>query len=256
VRKLVLALAGLIVAAVPPPAAAQAVEECTLGQHVVDDRGTAGVIVGAHGDQCLIKYDGGHAQGWAPWKALRAGVAAKLGTPLTGTPSPGRPSPGTPRSGASPGGATPPPPVANPLSTPWPPKNGADSVAVMRPPVSNRLVYHADPRGHVLLTAAANGAPVRFMVDTGATLVVLNPDDARAAGIRRGDLVFNHTVQTANGPVHAAPVLLREIRIGELSIEKVQAAVIDSQGQSVLGMSFLGRLKGFEVRGQVLTIDW
>ena len=148
------------------------------------------------------------------------------------------------------------PRVAPPGSAGPPPDNGAAAVAILRPPVSNRLVYHADPRGHVLLTAAANGAPVRFMVDTGATLVVLNPDDARAAGIRRSDLVFNQIVQTANGPVHAAPVLLREIRIGELSIEKVQAAVIDSQGQSVLGMSFLGRLKGFEMRGRVLTIDW
>jgi aspartyl protease family protein len=245
------ALAGVIAAAVPPPAAAQAVEGCTAGQHVVDDRGAGGVIVAAHGDLCLIKYDGGRAQGWAAWKALRAGTAAKPGTPPAGRPLPGRPSPGTP-----PAGATRLPPVANPLSTPLPAKNGADSVAVMRPPVSSRLIYQADPRGHVLLTAAANGAPVRFMVDTGATLVVLNPDDARAAGIRRGDLVFNHTVQTANGPVHAAPVLLREIRIGELSLEKVQAAVIDRQGQSVLGMSFLGRLTGFEMRGQVLTIDW
>lgn len=248
-RKLVLALAGVIVAAVLSRAAAQAVEGCTIGQHVVDDRGAGGVIVAAHGDQCLIKYDGGHAQGWAPSKALRAGAAAKPGRPPAGTSSSGTPSPGTPPAAAT-------PPVANPLSVPWPSKNAADAVAVTRPPVSNRLVYHSDPRGHVLLTAAANGAPVRFMVDTGATLVVLNPDDARAAGIRRSDLVFNHTVQTANGPVHAAPVLLREIRIGELSIEKVQAAVIDSQGQSLLGMSFLGRLKGFEMRGRVLTIDW
>jgi aspartyl protease family protein len=251
VRTRVLALAGLILAAVPLPAAAQAVEGCTVGQHVVDDRGAGGMIVAAHGDQCLIKYDGGHAQGWALSQSLRAGAVAKPGSPPAGRPLPGRPSSGTP-----PGGALRLPPVANPLSTPLPAKNGGDAVAVTRPPVSNRLVYHSDPRGHVLLTAAANGAPVRFMVDTGATLVVLNPDDARAAGIRRSDLVFNYTVQTGNGPVHAAPVLLREIRIGELSIQKVQAAVIDSQGQSVLGMSFLGRLKGFEMRGQVLTIDW
>ena len=85
---------------------------------------------------------------------------------------------------------------------------------------------------------------------------VLTPDDARAAGIKRGELVFNRVVQTANGPVRAAFVLLREIGIEQLSIAKVQAAVIDSLGQSVLGMSFLGRLKGFEMRDRVLTIDW
>ena len=87
-------------------------------------------------------------------------------------------------------------------------------------------------------------------------LVFLTPNDARVAGIKKDELQFDQLVQTANGPVRAASVLLREIRIGDLSIEKVQAAVIDSQGQSVLGMSFLSRLKGFEMRGRVLTIDW
>lgn len=228
-----LALSGLTVAATPSPAAAQAVWECTIGQRVIDPRGTVGVIVSARGEECLIKYDGGQIQGWAPWQALRGAAPAKSAVP----------PPAAPR-------------IAPPGSAGPPPDNGAAAVAILRPPVSNRLVYHADARGHVLLTAAANGAPVRFMVDTGASLVTLTPNDARAIGIRRSDLVFNQIVQTANGPVHAAPVLLREIRIGELSIEKVQAAVIDNQGQSVLGMSFLGRLKGFEMRGRALTIDW
>ena len=97
---------------------------------------------------------------------------------------------------------------------------------------------------------------MRFLVDTGASLVILTPNDARAIGIRHSELVFDQIMQTGNGPVHAAPVLLREIRIGDVAIEKVQGAVIDSLGQSVLGMSFLGRLKGFEMRDRVLTIDW
>ena len=97
---------------------------------------------------------------------------------------------------------------------------------------------------------------MRFLVDTGASLVILTPNDARAIGIRHSELVFDQIMQTGNGPVHAAPVLLREIRIGDVAIEKVQGAVIDSLGQSVLGMSFLGPLKGFEMRDRVLTIDW
>ena len=233
-KKLVLALGGLTVAATPSLATAQAVWECTIGQRVVNARGTPGVIVAARGEECLIKYNDGQTQVWAPWQALRAAAPAKSGAPPPGAPSPGAP----------PGSAGPPPNV------------GPAAVAILKPVVSNRLVYHADSRGHVLLTATTNGAPVRFLVDTGASLVVLTPNDARAIGIRHSELVFNRIVQTGNGPVHAAPVLLREIRIGELSIEKVQAAVIDSQGQSVLGMSFLGRLKGFEMRDRVLTIDW
>jgi aspartyl protease family protein len=235
VKNLLLALGGLAVGAVTPLAVAHAVPECTIGHHVTDDRGTEGVIVSARGDQCLIKYDDGHTRGWAPIQTLRDTAPAKTGAP---------PRAMSPEPGAD-------PPSPGPL-----PKNAADAVVVLRPAVTNRLVYHADPRGHVLLTAAANGAEVRFMVDTGASLVILTPDDARAAGIRRSELVFDHAVQTGNGPVRAALVLLREIDIGEFSMAKVQAAVIDSMGQSVLGMSFLGRLKGFAMREGVLTIDW
>lgn len=234
-KNLLLALGGLAVAAVPPPAVAQAVRECTIGHHVTDDRGTAGVIVSARGDQCLIRYDDGQTHGWAPVQALRAAALAKS---------------------AAPPGATPPELGADALSANPLPKNRADAVAIFRPAVSNRLIYHADPRGHVLLTAAANGTALRFMVDTGASLVILTADDAQAAGIRRSELVFDRIVQTGNGPVRAALVLLHEIDIGEFSMAKVQAAVIDSMGQSVLGMSFLGRLKGFAMRQGVLTIDW
>jgi clan AA aspartic protease (TIGR02281 family) len=235
VKNLVLALAGLAVAAVPLPAAAQAVQECTVGQQVTDDHGKEGVIAAAHGDQCLIKYNDGKTQGWVAPQTLHATAPGK-----SDAPPPGKP----PALGA------------NPLSVNPPPKNGADAVAILRPTVNNRLVYHADQRGHVVLTAEANGAPVRFMVDTGASLVVLTPDDARAAGITRSELVFDHLVQTGNGTVRAALVRLREIGIGGLSMQKVQAAVIESIGQSVLGMSFLGRLKGFEMREGVLTVEW
>ena len=50
--------------------------------------------------------------------------------------------------------------------------------------------------------------------------------------------------------------MLREVRIGPLSIENVPAAVIENPDQSLLGMSFLKRLKSFEVREGSLTISW
>jgi aspartyl protease family protein len=58
------------------------------------------------------------------------------------------------------------------------------------------------------------------------------------------------------GRVHFAPVTLREIRIEHLSIENVPAAVIENLDQSLLGMSFLKRLKSFEMRASALTIRW
>ena len=95
-----------------------------------------------------------------------------------------------------------------------------------------------------------------MLVDTGASLVTLTPADARAAGINPAGLVFSGHVQTANGTSRMAPVTLREIRIGQLSIYDVRAAVLENLNVSLLGMSFLGRLQGYEMRDGKLTVSW
>jgi aspartyl protease family protein len=127
---------------------------------------------------------------------------------------------------------------------------------VLRPSSNRTLVYHADRRGHFSVTATINGAPTRLVIDTGASLVALTLDDARAAGIGSSELVFNQVTQTANGRVRFAPVMLRDIRIGQLSVDNVPAAVIENLDQSLLGMSFLKRLKSFEMREGALTMSW
>ena len=123
------------------------------------------------------------------------------------------------------------------------------------PPVST-LSYHADQRGQFWVDAVVNGAPVRFMVDTGASAVVLTLSDAAAAGYGRGNLTFNISVSTANGRARAAPIKLREVRIGQLALGDVQAMVAENLNTSLLGMTFLKRLDGFEIRDGVLTINW
>ena len=123
-------------------------------------------------------------------------------------------------------------------------------------PAVNTLIYPANEQGHVILDAAVNGAAVRLLVDTGASLVTLTPEDARAAGITRSGLVFNRRITTANGSARMAPVTLREVRIGQLSIYDVPAAVLEHLNISLLGMSFLGRLQSYEMRDGKLTIIW
>src|SRR6266852_3374324 len=81
-------------------------------------------------------------------------------------------------------------------------------------PAANTATFRPDRAGHFLLAAAVNGSAVRFLVDTGASYVTLTPEDARAAGIRTGDLRFSGRAATANGEVRVAPVVLREIRLG------------------------------------------
>lgn len=121
---------------------------------------------------------------------------------------------------------------------------------------TNTLAYRADQRGHVTLEAAVNGASTRFLVDTGASFVALTPGDAAAAGIGRSSLSFSAAVSTANGVARAAPVKLREVRIGQLALSDVQAMVIENLNVSLLGQSFLKRLDGYEMRDGVLTITW
>src|SRR4029077_8531210 len=101
---------------------------------------------------------------------------------------------------------------------------------------TNTLVYAANERGHVILDAAVNGATVRMLVDTGASLVTLTHQDARAAGIAPSELVYSRHVTTANGIARMAPVILREIRIGQISIYDVPAAVLEHVNISLLGL--------------------
>ena len=120
----------------------------------------------------------------------------------------------------------------------------------------NSEVYRPDRRGHVVLDAVVNGSPVRFLVDTGATVVALTPGDAAAVGFSRGDLVFNVRTSTANGVGRAAAVKLRELRIGQFSAYDVPAVVMENLGTSLLGQSFLSRLDSYEMRDGVLTLYW
>jgi aspartyl protease family protein len=123
-------------------------------------------------------------------------------------------------------------------------------------PAFNTLVYPANRTGHVIVDAVVNGMPMRMLVDTGASFVTLTPADARAAGITSGELVFNRRASTANGPVRMAMVTLREVRLGQLSLDDVPAAVLENLNVSLLGMSFLSRLQSYEMRGGKLTITW
>ena len=121
---------------------------------------------------------------------------------------------------------------------------------------ANTLVYPANEQGHVIVEAVVNGASMRLLLDTGASLVTLTAQDARAAGLHRGELVFNQRVSTANGFVRMAQATLREVRISQLSIYDVPAAVLENLNISLLGMSFLSRLQSYEMRNGKLTISW
>lgn len=112
------------------------------------------------------------------------------------------------------------------------------------------------PDGHFMARVEINGSPVTMLVDTGASTVVLKPADAERAGIEVKKLSFSVPVQTANGTTFAAPVRLRSITIGGIEIRDVETLVSKPGNlkESLLGMTFLKRLRSYEFAGEFLTL--
>ena len=109
--------------------------------------------------------------------------------------------------------------------------------------------------GHFNLTADVDGQSVRFLVDTGATRVALSPRDARAIGFDLDRLAYGIRAWTANGSTFVAPVSLGTIAAGPITVRNVEATVSrEGLGQSLLGLSFLNRLSGYEVRGDTMIL--
>lgn len=109
--------------------------------------------------------------------------------------------------------------------------------------------------GHFRLTATVDGTPIRFLVDTGASLVALSPDDARAIGFDTARLQYGLRIQTANGTAWSAGVTLTEITAGPIRARNVRAAVSQrGLSESLLGLAFLNRLSGYEVRGDTMIL--
>ncbi|HME86723.1 MAG TPA: TIGR02281 family clan AA aspartic protease [Roseiarcus sp.] len=103
--------------------------------------------------------------------------------------------------------------------------------------------------GEFAVTGKVNGQRVTFLFDTGASIVVLTAADAQRAGIDTTDLSFDVPVTTANGAAMAAEVRLDEIAVGPIVMHNVRALVArpGALEESLLGMSFLERLKSYTV---------
>lgn len=105
------------------------------------------------------------------------------------------------------------------------------------------IVLTAGPGGHFSSAGTINGKQVRFLVDTGATMVSIGKDDAERLGLdlsnaRRG------ATQTANGPVQVALITLSSVRVGDVELSNVGAVVLpQSLPVVLLGNSFLSRLQ-------------
>lgn len=110
--------------------------------------------------------------------------------------------------------------------------------------------------GHFEADALVNGAPVHFLIDTGATTIALSHKDAMAAGFSEKDLRYTNPISTANGMSMAASVRLDRLEIGPLGRAGLRAMVSKpgSLDQSLLGMNFLSTLSSFEMRRDEIVL--
>ncbi|MEZ5998283.1 MAG: TIGR02281 family clan AA aspartic protease [Hyphomonas sp.] len=116
-------------------------------------------------------------------------------------------------------------------------------------------IINREADGHYWTRADVQGTDVRFMVDTGASIVALTLNDAQRIGLKPGELVFDNEIRTAGGTTMGAYVVLDKVRIGRVEIEEVRAMVLkEGLEQSLLGMSFLGELYSYEFKGDTLII--
>jgi aspartyl protease family protein len=130
------------------------------------------------------------------------------------------------------------------------------TAAASRAPSSGPGVrIRATASGHFETRAEVNGRSIDVMVDTGATVVALTWDDARAVGVYVTQADFKQQVNTANGVARVAPVTLDWVAIEGITVRNVRAVVAEPGNLSVtlLGMSFLSKLGRAEMsRGELI----
>lgn len=121
-------------------------------------------------------------------------------------------------------------------------------------PARESVLLYADPAGHFTADGKVNGKPIRFMVDTGATVTAIPSGDARRLGIdtSNGKQVL---MRTANGTTAARQVKLDVVSVGGVTLYEVDAVVMEGDGLAMplLGMSFLNRMD-MKREGSVLTL--
>jgi len=118
---------------------------------------------------------------------------------------------------------------------------------------SGKIIMTADGQGHFYTTGTINGTSVRFVVDTGATMISLGATDARRIGLdfNRGQKLIS---QTANGQTVVSKLQLDTVRLGDITLHGVDAVIHQNEMPiALLGMSFLNRME-MQRDGSTMTL--
>ncbi len=143
-------------------------------------------------------------------------------------------------------------------STPAASIERADSKQPESNPASNSfsdaIELKREFNGHFYADVEINGAPVRVLVDTGASGIALSRSDAQRAGLAVSAGMFNVVGKGADGDVHGEYVTLDRVSLGATTAEQVPAVVLDAGEQSLLGQSFLSKFESVEISGDTMVL--
>ena len=133
-----------------------------------------------------------------------------------------------------------------------------DTAAAQSSAAASRSVVIAPSRGgHFRVEGRVDGRRIDFMVDTGASVIALKPEDAATLGIHPVPSDYVAMVKTANGAIRVAPVELNTVEIEDLEVHNVAAIVLPAgvAPENLLGLSFLRRLRRFEYADGKLVLE-
>lgn len=122
---------------------------------------------------------------------------------------------------------------------------------------TRELTLSESQDGHFHVYGTINGTRIAFLIDTGATDIVLNPSDAKRLGFDLGGLNFDRPFGSANGIGYGARAEVAGLVVGPIVFSNVEVSINKADmGESLLGMAFLRRLKSYSVSGGKLILRW
>lgn len=134
------------------------------------------------------------------------------------------------------------------------PLAGLQTAPEGEPDSNGAAVLRRDWTGQFHITAAINGVEGRFLVDTGADLVALSPEDAEAMGVAFDPAAMRPILRTATGAANGVVSVIDRIEVAGQELHEVPVAVVEGLDRPLLGQSALRRLGRVALEGDRLLI--
>lgn len=121
---------------------------------------------------------------------------------------------------------------------------------------SKILVFKKANDGHFYINAQINSRAIKFLVDTGASDIIISSREAAKLGFDLKALTYNKVYNTANGLIYAAPIIIKKLTIKDIELYNIRASISSSLNSetNVLGMSFLEKFR-FSIASDTLILQ-